>query len=575
MSKRSFLSLLMLTLGLCSCNDSLLPTEEMSQNPIVREDLDGTYPYSQQCVTRGISVPDWESWKKVKLSSGTVESDSVAVPWANDDLVTTIIPTQIRKDIKKENGWMLVKYTVNGNWGKNNNYMFFYNKYTGILKVFYYLENTVASSTGIWQLKIDVPQKLLAFTGEVADPINGIHNKQELYCTNITSTGTSGFTHGWNCFQVELAYDPQFTSGTLIINPVNRTSSQITLTGSYGSSSKGTCVTTSTTSSDSGDITGLATAAGEDAYNFIMRELENNKFSVSSSKSIDNVISESISDIIRKGINQLFSSFTARYNKDKTQKYNLHFTTNGKAEIKGAITAETTGGLAPGSLNLSKASLGVSLGVWNLEKQPIIYFDTTAKLLTYGKGQFPIYHLWRMKNDTNNKISYKYDFIINPDIISNLKSYTSSIDAYTFYNNALPAEVAKYPHGSIAREGSMEVKGIISAKGQNLYEDYHKVVDFHSKFAVHFPNRNDQYTSLPRILFLPKGDIESVYTIKVGVKYNMVVKASAKLCVNNSINDTIIITKTFAPQLEWDPILYKQNQSYYEEPYTILHGHVQ
>lgn len=570
MTKKIFLLLLIIATGLSSCNDTFLPVEEVPSKISIQEEIDGVYPYSQKSVTRGISVPNWENWEKVRLSSGAIETDSVAVPWAENALVTTIIPTQIRKDIKKENGWMLIKYTVNGNWGKNNNYMFFYNKYTGILKVFYYLESTVGSSSGIWQLVVNVPQRLFAFAGNIADPINGVHKRQELYCTNITTTGSSGFTHGWNCFQVELAYDPQFTSGTLTVNPVNRTNSQINLTGSYGSSTKGTFVTT--TGSNSSDITGLATAAGEDAYNFIMKEIENNKINTTNSRNIDNVVNESLSDIIRKGINQIFNSFIARHNKNQDEKYNLQFTTNGKAEISGTIITETTGGLAPGSLNLSKASLGVSLGVWNLEKQPIIYFDTTAKLLTWGERQLPVYHLWKMNKGTGSRTPFKYEFKINPDITKDLNSYTCSANAFTLYNDSLPPEAAQYPHGSIA-EGS-NTSAFISASGKHLYENCNIVTDFYKKFKVYFPNRKDQFTSLPRILFIPKADIESVYR-KLGVKYNMLVKASAELCVNNSVNDTITITKTFIPQLEWDPTLYNLNLDLYEEPFTILQGHVQ
>lgn len=570
MSKKNFLLLLIVATGLSSCNDLLLSTDEVLTESFIEEDIDGIYPYSQQCATRAISVPNWESWEKVRLSSGVAETDSVAVPWADNALVTTVIPTQIRKDIKKENGWMLIKYTVNGNWGKNNNYMFFYNKYTGILKVFYYLENTVGSSTGIWQLVIDVPQRLFAFTGNIADPIEGVYKRQELYCTNITTTGSSGFTYGWNCFQVELAYDPLFTSGTLTVNPVNRTNSQISLTGSYGSSSKGTFVTT--TGSNSSDITGLATAAGEDAYNFIMKEIENNKITITDSKNADNIVNETLSDIIRKGINQIFSSFTARHNNNPSEKYNIQFTTNGKAEMSGTITTETTGGLAPGSLNLSKSSLGVSLGVWNLEEQPIIYFGTTAKLLKWGQMQYPVYHLWRMDGSISDETSFSNKFILNPDITKDLNSYTCSANAFTYYNDSLPIETTKYPHGSIARErGSL---GIISASGKHLYEKCNIVTDFYKKFKVHFPNRNDQFTSLPRILFLPKADIESING-DLGVKYNMLVKVSAKLCVNNSVKDTVTITKTFVPQLEWNPTLYNQYKMFYEEPFTISQGYVQ
>ncbi|MCD7924309.1 MAG: hypothetical protein LUI85_06275 [Bacteroides sp.] len=535
-----------------------------SDNKEVKE-LEGIYPYSQQAKSRGITIPEWEKWEKVRLSSGVIGVDSVAVPWSNT-FSNTVIPTQVRKDIKSENGWMLLRYTVNGNFGKNNSYMFFYNKYTGILKVFYYCESNTPSSTGIWHIRIDVPQKLFAFIDELADPINGIYQKQDVYCTNKTASGTTGFTYGWNYFQIELAYDPQLTEGTLYINPINRTSSNITLTGSYNSSSKGALIATTQTNSEKGTLDGFAKAAGEDAFNFVKDETKEKKFAKEILDKIGNIAHEGVTTIVSGGINKLFSSFIGRFNKTQTQNYDLQFTTNGKAELSGSISTETTGGLSPASLNLSPDVLGIRLGVWNLEEQPIIYFDPTAKLLTSGEGKFPVYHLWRMNGGIMDQTSYSYKFKINPDIVNELTSYQCSLDTYAL--DSLPQGIEKYPHGSIARKDKSE-GGIISSNGTIVYEDYKKVTNYYKKFKVYFPNHPVQSSSPQRILFLPKGDIDRTYE-NVGVSYTQVIKASAWLYVNNNINDTIVITKTFAPKLEWDPQLYEANKDEYIEPFTIL-----
>jgi len=565
---KTFLVLCMV-MTLFSCQDNVLSFEKKqstSSNNIKEEVIEGIYPYSQQAKSRGISIPEWENWEKVRLSSGVIGLDSVAVPWS-DTFSNTVIPTQVRKDIKSENGWMLLKYTVNGNWGKNNSYMFFYNKYTGVLKVFYYCESNTPSSTGIWHLRIDVPQKLFSFIDEIADPINGIYQKQDVYCTNKTASGTTGFTYGWNYFQIELAYDPQFTNGTLYINPINRTSSSITLTGSYNSSSKGALIATTQTNSAKGTLDGFAKAAGEDAFTFVKEETKENKFSKEILSKIGNIAHEGVSAIVSGGVNKLFSSFIGRFNKTQTLNYDLQFTTNGKAELSGSISTETTGGLSPGSLNLSPTVLGIRLGVWNLEEQPTIYFDPTAKLLSSGEGKFPIYHLWRMNEGSMNKTSYNYRFKINPDIENELFSYQCSLSTYVL--DSLPQGIEKYPHGSIAKKGGIWNGGLISAHGISEYEDYMKVTNYYRKFKVYFPNYSIQPGSPQRILFLPKGSIDGVYG-NVGVSYNQIIKASAWLYVNNNVNDTIVITKTFAPKLEWDPQLYESNKDEYIEPFIIL-----
>lgn len=363
-----------------------------------------------------------------------------------------------------------------------------------------------------------------------------------------------------------MVYDPQLTEGTLYINPINRTSSNITLTGSYNSSSKGALIATTQTNSAKGTLDGFAKAAGEDAFNFVKEETKEKKFAKEILDKIGNIAHEGVTTIVSGGINKLFSSFIGRFNKTQTQNYDLQFTTNGKAELSGSISTETTGGLSPASLNLSPDVLGIRLGVWNLEEQPIIYFDPTAKLLTSGEGKFPVYHLWRMNGGIMDQTSYSYKFKINPDIVNELTSYQCSLDTYAL--DSLPQGIEKYPHGSIARKGKSE-GGIISSNGTIVYEDYKKVTNYYKKFKVYFPNHPVQSSSPQRILFLPKGDIDRTYE-NVGVSYTQVIKASAWLYVNNNINDTIVITKTFAPKLEWDPQLYEANKDEYIEPFTIL-----
>lgn len=51
-------------------------------------------------------------------------------------------------DIKKEDGWVFLS-TPNKDIGSD--YLIFYNKYTGILKVFYYNQNSFLSNNAVWE----------------------------------------------------------------------------------------------------------------------------------------------------------------------------------------------------------------------------------------------------------------------------------------------------------------------------------------------------------------------------------------------------------------------------------------
>ena len=83
---------------------------------------------------------------------------------------------------------------------------------TGILKIFYYLEPNSSNlqNTAIWKLHFENPQSFLAFTSEYAR-LSSDKSVRDIYLSNITKDDSKGYTVGWNCFQVELAYDPDFS----------------------------------------------------------------------------------------------------------------------------------------------------------------------------------------------------------------------------------------------------------------------------------------------------------------------------------------------------------------------------
>ena len=139
---KKLIGIALLTFVISACRnveDSLLETPV---NPIQESRLIA-YPKKSDLgnMTRSETVGlDWENWETVALASGVL----VAPPWANNP-VASDIPEEIRKDIKATDGWDLIVHTVNGYGEQGLNYLIFHNKFTGILKVFYYLEQVVHS----------------------------------------------------------------------------------------------------------------------------------------------------------------------------------------------------------------------------------------------------------------------------------------------------------------------------------------------------------------------------------------------------------------------------------------------
>lgn len=94
--------------------------------------------------------------------------------------------------------------------------------------------------------------------------------------------------------------------------------------------------------------------------------------------------------------------------------------------------------------------MGITLGVWNLSEQPTIYFMTTAKLLSWGEYKPTIFHLWKMQGDQLQGTNYKYDYIMNPDIIDYLSSYNCNLKCYS--TNPLPEEVENYRMAALLKD---------------------------------------------------------------------------------------------------------------------------
>ncbi len=69
----------------------------------------------------------------------------VAAPW-NSRVSATLLPDTVRYDVKKEDGWDVAFDFLNQDDLKDMNYFGLYNKYTGVLRIFYYYNREVSQS---------------------------------------------------------------------------------------------------------------------------------------------------------------------------------------------------------------------------------------------------------------------------------------------------------------------------------------------------------------------------------------------------------------------------------------------
>lgn len=313
------------------------------------------------------NTTSWFNCNECILPSGA----EVYLPWSTTAI--TSIPDEIREDVKEEDGWKILFTTVDisgysetvTDADNSANYLLLYNRYTGMLKGFYYAEgNMQKNNNAYWLLTISGGTKLFNFVPYFAEPINSSNSPRQISLSTVSTNGiTNGFDVGWNCFMQELAYDENSMNERLSISCYALNQSTITFNGSYNSSSEGTIV--STTQGTSSDIKGVAKSFGTAASGWIMKSSGATK-AIKSTK-ISDALGKGLASLVSAGINKIFASFLGSSNSVSTE--NIQFSTNGSVTIKGTSQTPSTGYISP-LAGIPLNGIGENLGVWNLAQTP-------------------------------------------------------------------------------------------------------------------------------------------------------------------------------------------------------------
>lgn len=515
------------------------------------------YPKSCHDQTRGSNLQDnWENWNKVLLASG----DSVYVPW-NRLLAGTAIPYDIRTDIRSKDGWNLIAHTVNGYGERGMNYLVFHNKYTGILKVFYNLEPNQSNlqNTAIWKLHFEEPQSFLAFSENYAR-LSTDKSVSDIYLSNISNDESKGYTVGWNCFQVELAYDPDFIEGSLQIIPMSMTTSSIKFDGTFNSKTSGTVISTTTSNPLNGVVKGIANIAGKRAESWVSDEIKNKKFG----DAFKNALSSGAGSLVKSGIGAALGSFVGAFSKTMQSTQSVQLKTEGTVELEGEIKTLQTGLIKPLSMSISVNDVG-RLGVWCLTKEPSVLVDPYVHLI--GQNQLIDYmydYEMHVKTDWDNI----YNVIINPDLVESI-NYPGNIDVR-----------ADTQVGSPERENAFLTKlhglhyGMVSFsnRGEKLYDKTYSKGWSHYLVSLPFWNENGQlvdnweFREPPLETYIPKTpDGYSGALPSFDTSSTFIALLNVQIMPNGRDDDVISLYHKFIPYLKWD---YEQfDDSLYLELY--------
>lgn len=395
MKRKIFLFLFITAFYSCSDNDSIIDIDELSSLE----------------VKSSLTIPtgDWESWNTIKLAS----NKTVYLPWSLSQTLTAI-PDAIRFDIKSEDGWTLLRNTIKEGEQKMN-YLIFYNKFTGVLKGFYYLEEQSLGNNSFWRVSFDGGNQKIFYNqdGFFTYPLSVNKSIKGVNVMNITDNPTKGLTVGWNCFQVELAYDPNQPNLSLSIDTYQKNIGSITINGAYKSTSSGTIISSTSSNPQSSNpfSAGNITAVADSAKGWILNNIsiggDKRPIKGIAGNTITGIVNNDISSVLGTGVKFLFNTFSA--SSGTTSPLSLQFTTAGSVVLSGETNTPSTTSIPPIKISLNANQ---KLGAWNLEKAPTIKIGQYATLENITYQGYCSYYISKNIDNLNTVV------LVNPEIQS-------------------------------------------------------------------------------------------------------------------------------------------------------------
>ncbi|NDO60426.1 hypothetical protein [Bacteroides caecimuris] len=527
---------LLSVLFLSSCNEELAEMKDEFSN--AQESSLIAYPM-KKAKTRSLSSNDqnWENWDYIVLASG----EKVYSPW-NRTYVGTAIPIDIRQDVKAVNGWNLIAYTVNGYGEKGMNYLVFHNKYSGILKFFYYLESgqSFLQNTAIWKLHFETPQSCLAFSNSYGR-YQTDKNIEDIYLGNISNDDSKGYTLGWNCFQVELSYDPDLIEGTLQVIPLSMTTSNIYLSGITDSETTGLVISATHSNIYKNGVKTVANFAGEKAEKWVKKNVDKGAF-----KTVSSLVIKGAGSLVSSGISSLLGSFVGGFNKEQQTVQSVQLRTNGTVTLDGKITSLQSGIIPPFTFSISQNDVG-KLGVWCMKKAPVLKLKPYA--IHEGRHSFdPYVQVYTISAPSFYQTDLDADLVLNPE----LKSQVRDIK----YNWRI------YEVDSIVRRNAFnQILGSYGGVMRNNRHLYHLYADLYDPFSrlwadIRLKDKNGEVLenyekNAPLEIFLPNAPDGTPGALP-NYTFNSPYILNLSVQIETNQGNTVVSSHTFIPHIIWE-----------------------
>lgn len=499
-------------LVLASCSKDITEPVVTSSNPQVQQKVAST-------------DFDWENSLGVILNNGNF----VSLPWGQGG--SSVIPSYILDSQKKIYGWELYYNTLNWQSGTNMNYLIFYNKFTGVLRVFLNNSEFANNTSGLFEFGLEgnVSTSILNCINPFATPISVKQSSPSGIFSNITETSLTGFRTGWNCFEVDLAYDPNVASSSTLyfhIFPFMQSISDITLQGTFQSQTTGELVTTTTSNPFSSIVNAIVGKGGTAATNWLKNKVDTGSLKVSSTlKSlIINNAPDLLGELVKAGINGVFSSFIGGLGSSSTSVQKINLRTEGKMVVNGTLTTTSPSTISDvNRLPLPSTNYNFSggywpsndkiWGSWNIDNAPVVQYNPNAN----GSGQW-LHQNYRL--DANS-----FNVVVNPEVLKDADVVvTKELWCYDKYQGR--------------RIDPNTFTGNVGVYGTLIYSDRDNVF-YRNAYALKYIN--DEYYDT---------HYTGGVTVYEGVNKCFVVKVTVTLTPKSSTTyakDPIVMTRTYIP----------------------------
>lgn len=455
-------SMMLLLFLAVACTEEELLIESSETTPLRSRAEVG---YNNESLTNKNLFDDWENVTRIELNStsGAIDTNSVTAPWV--DGTSTALSESFCKDIKKADGWVMLFHTFKEKGLDNfKNYICLYNKFTGVIKVFYYNElGEFGSTLTYWNLNSTKPLRLLDTPSRFTKPNDAAPSNNSLSFTNEVNTSDKdesinnhGLIKAWNGFTYQVpCYFKEEYDCDITISALNKFVTSFEFSGQTENKITGTI--TSITTADKIVAKGTARQGeisryGKEALGFMnyLNERANrddnrdNGITLNIANDIKNLLSgiteNKYPEAFKDGVNQLFNRSTISTYRTTSE---VRLESQGHLLIKASELTTTTpvynvrfnlkdviNGTVPSGSGLVLSSDGIgleNLGTWTIKSLPTIYYERISPV--YPLSYTVTHNEWDRVEVTGNIVMPPYHYT-TPELIIN-----KDLQQYVTYSN--------------------------------------------------------------------------------------------------------------------------------------------